>query len=136
MVGEKTQATSAVDAMQSNVPAVKYKPGDFKVGRRLTMDATSIVRLGEVIFQVTGEFEELEMPPAAKGADPGKATGIPIYDVVREQHFLLICNALLVSALMRAVPPLVNRFFAAKSGPIKEGKRYRTIDCFEVFLVK
>jgi hypothetical protein len=116
--------------------SLAVKPETLKLKRRLTMDATSISRLKQVICRIDGEFESIEMPPAAKGAEPGAAVAVPITDVITQTQYLLICNSLIVSALQRATPPLVGRLFAMRAGEIKVGKRYRMVEVFEVELAQ
>jgi hypothetical protein len=127
--------TDLINTM-TETKALAVKPDTLNVKRRLTMDATSIARLKHVICRIDGEFESIEMPPAAKGADPGAAVAVPITDLVNNVQYLLICNSLIVSALQRAVPPLVGRYFAIKAGEIKAGKRYRQVDIFELELAQ
>jgi hypothetical protein len=127
--------TDLINTM-TETKALTVKPETLNVKRRLTMDATSIARLKQVICRVDGEFESIEMPPAAKGAEPGAAVAVPITDVVNNVQYLLICNSLIVSALQRATPPLTGRYFAIKSGEIKAGKRYRQVEIFELELAQ
>lgn len=112
--------------------AIAVRPESLQLKRKLTLDATSIARLKQVICRIDGELEVIEMPPAAKGAAPGQAVGVPITDVVTQTQYLLICNSLIVSALRRAGEPLTGKYFALRAGEIKAGKRYRHVDVMEL----
>jgi hypothetical protein len=129
---KKTEVQPDLIANMTMTTAVVVRPNQLKLKRKLTMDATSIARLAQVVCRVEGEMEVIEMPPAAKGAPPSEAHAVPILDLVRNEQFLLICNSLIVSAFRRAGEPLTGRYFALRAGDIAVGKRYRHVDVMEL----
>jgi len=134
MAEQKATTAAQVVASLPQVPAAVVKPEKLRIKKRLTLDATSIVRLGPCVVRVVGEMEEMTMPPKAAGAEPGRATGLPVQDVFNNNEYLLILNAVMVSAFVRSIPPLSGRLFAMRPGEIKVGKTYRMVDIFEVYL--
>ena len=126
----------AFDALTNTTQAVAVRTDQFKVKRQLTLDATSIARLGEVLCQTTGELEQIEMPGNGNKGEVNMAWAVPITDLLRTTQYLLICNALLVSAFNRAGQPLAGKYFAIRSGEIKAGKRYRTVDVVQLELAE
>jgi hypothetical protein len=118
----------------SNLPTVN--PEKLVGKRKLTMDATSISRLGQVVCQVTGEMEVIQMPAVGAGNGKSDAVAVPIIDLLQKVDYLLICNSLIVSAFQRAGTPLAGRYFAIRSGEIKAGKRYRSVDIVELQLAE
>lgn len=111
---------------------VAVRADALKAKRKLTLDATSITRLGQVVCRIDGELETIEMPPQTKGGPVSHAAAVPIFDLVRTESYLLICNSLIVSALQRAGAPLTGRYFAMRAGEIKAGKRYRSVEVIEL----
>lgn len=108
-------------------PAKQLKPK-----RRLTLDATSIARLKEIVCRVDGEFEEIR-------TQLGRALAIPITDCVDNASYLMICNAQLVSGIERSRErvgdkpgTIVGKYFAIKAGEIVAGKRFRRVEVWEV----
>jgi hypothetical protein len=128
----KTETKPDILASVTQTKALAVRLDQLSLKRKLTMDATSIARLGQVVCRVEGELEVIEMPPVAKGAAASQAYAVPIYDVITDQQWLLICNSLIVSAFNRAGPPLNGRYFALRAGEIKTGKRYRHVDVMEL----
>lgn len=124
------------DALVAKAQEVAVTKDQFRVKRKLTLDATSIARLGEVLCQTTGELEQIEMPGNGKGHEVSMAWAVPITDLLHTTQYLLICNALLVSALKRAGEPLAGKYFAIRSGEIKAGKRYRSVDVVQLELAE
>lgn len=116
--------------------AVAIRPETLKATRRLTLDATSIARLGKVICRIDGELENLTMPPITAGGEPGKAVAIPITDIVSQTSYLMFCNSMMQSSLKRAGEPLTGRYFAIADRGIREGKRYRQVEIFELEVAK
>lgn len=112
--------------------AVVKAPKALKATRKLTLDATSIARLGELVCRIDGEWEEVT-------THLGPCKAIPITDILRSTEYLLLCNAMLVSGIERArvrvgdkVDTIVGKFFAIKSGEIDAGKRFRKVEVYQV----
>jgi hypothetical protein len=131
-VGTSNDKPSDLISSITQTTAVSLRPEQLKLKRKLTMDATSIARLGQLVCRIYGEFETIEMGGPNKDGFIPTAQAIPIFDVVRQEEYLLVCNALIVSAFKRAVPPLIGRYFALRSGEIVTGKRYRHVDVMEL----
>ena len=116
--------------------AVTVRPDKLKPVRRLTLDATSLVRLGEVICQTTGELELIDMPGPGNNGAKSQAWAVPIFDVVHGTNYLLIANAVIVGALRRAGEPLAGKYFAMRAGEIKAGKRFRQCEVIQLELAE
>ena len=127
MPSEKKNATK-YEELTASQNAIAVRTDKLKPMRRLTLDATSLVRLGEVICQATGELELIDMPGNGKNGEKSQAWAVPIYDVVHGTNYLLIANAQIVSGLRRAGEPLAGKYFAMRAGEIKAGKRFRQCD--------
>jgi len=129
-----TTKNSAVSPFESqNLPAAQ--PPNLTLKRRLTMDATSIKNLQEVVARTDSELYTLMMPGFDAARTPVKTWVVEITDLVQSTPWLLICNSLIRSAFERAGTPLVGRYFALRSGDIVAGKRYRHVDIIELELV-
>lgn len=129
---QKTNETKEITDPFAPTAAVAVRADTLVHKRQLTLDATSIARLKQVICRIEGELETIEMPPATKGGPPTTAAAVPIFDLVNNTSYLLICNSLIVSALQRAGGPLAGRYFAMRAGEIKAGKRYRSVEVIEL----
>jgi hypothetical protein len=138
---EKSNAQAATIPAKDNQDAVALfqekkaltiTADKMKEVRKLTMDATSLPRLGQVICQTLSELYEVPMPSMADKAATTMTPVIDILDVVSGQAYLLICNALVKSAFVRAGAPLAGRYFAMRAGDIVAGKRYRKCDVWEL----
>ena len=116
------QATSAVAVRMDQLKSV----------RPLTMEATSISRLGAVVCQTLSELRMDLMPGFDAVRTPVKTPTVDITDVQTGESYTLICNALLASAFQRAGEPLAGRYFAIRSGDIVAGKRYRQVEVVEL----
>lgn len=114
----------------------------FKVKKRLTRPVISIARYPELVVQVQGELKEIEMPVGGKKVEGQMTTVVDVLEIQTGTEVMLICNALIKSALERAAGdkkedgtptyPLVGRFFAMRAGDIQDGKRYRLVDVVEL----
>jgi hypothetical protein len=134
-VSEPKNTTTDIMRTVETPKALAVPAKDLRLKRKLTMDATSIARLNQVICRAQGELESIEMPPTVAGGPKSTAVAVPILDVVTMKEYLLICNSLIVSAFQRAGSPLEGRYFALRSGEIKAGKRYRQVDVMELELI-
>ena len=107
---------------------------ELRAVRKLTLDVVSISKVGQVVALVQGELTEQVMP--SKFHPDGKAPAwcLDIYDVTRQNSYILVCNTVLASALQRAggPRPLTGRYFAIRCGEIEAGKRYRHVDVVEL----
>ena len=112
------------------------RPDQLKAVRRLTMDATSIARLGQVILQTTSELYIIQLPVPGKGGEKADATVVDIVTIPDMRPFMLICNAMIGSSLRRAGEPLTGQYFAMRPGEIVAGKHYRHVDVISLELVK
>jgi hypothetical protein len=115
---------------------VAVRTDKLRAKRRLTLDATSIVRLGEVICQATGELELIDMPGLSSNGEKSQAWAIPILDGVHQTNYLLICNVVMVGAIRRAGEPSGGKYFAMRAGEIRAGKRFRQVDVIELELAE
>lgn len=128
-------AETQVDLFQAPaLPAVRQ--GELKPVRRLTMDATSLPRLGQAIVLVTGELGSITMNVPGKAGEQQEVPAIEVRLMPLGEERMLICNVVMASAFRRAGTPLAGRYFAMRAGEIKEGKHYRQIDIVELELVK
>ena len=112
------------------------KPEKLRAVRRLTMDATSLARHGDLICQALGELERIDMGKPDKNGEVPQAWALPILDVVERKEYLLICNVMMVGALRRSGEPLVKKYFAMRPGEIVAGKRFRKCDVIELELAE
>jgi hypothetical protein len=115
--------------------AVAVRTDHLKPKRKLTLDATSIVRLGEVVCQATGELEVIQMPPRGSQTEMQQAWAVPILDVVHNTEYLLIANAQIVGALRRSGEPIAGKYYAMRAGEIEKGKHFRHVDVIELELI-
>jgi len=127
---------------------------DFSVKTRLTHAVVSIARRGTMAVQIRSEMYEREMPIIGKASQSNLTTLIDCFDLESGEEVTLICNALIKSALIRAMGevkqrstadqldgvyptpqythPLIGRYFAMRSGTIRDDKRYRDVDVVEL----
>jgi hypothetical protein len=120
----------------STTTSVAIRTEDLKAVRKLTMDATSLTRLVQIICQALSELYIVPMPSMASAGEMTPTTVIDILDVNTGENYMLICNALVKSALERAGEPLRGRYFSMRVGDIVAGKRYRKCEVIELELVK
>lgn len=113
------------------VPLNKLKPL-----KRLTLEALSIAKIGELVCQCTSELREETMPSKFHESGHAIAACVDVIDLMRGEEFMLICNTVLASALRRVEGPITGRYFAIKCGAIVAGKTYRKVDVMEVWLEK
>lgn len=104
----------------------------FSVSRRLTRPMISIGRKGMLAVAIMSEMYERDIPVAGKTELGQKTTLVEVTDLETGEESTLICNALIKSALERAVAPIAGRFFAMRAGEIRDGKRYRDVDVVEL----
>lgn len=134
MSEKNDNATNIADLVSPKNAALAIRPESLTVKKRLTLDATSIARLGQVIAQMDSELYNIELAaPGGKG-EKRPATCVDITNVVTGEQFCLICNAVLAGALSRALMTgeLTGRYFAIQSGDIVAGKHYRRVEVAEL----
>jgi len=125
-------ADSGDIALFDAITALAVSMDDLRVKKRLTLEATSMTRLGSAVLQIDGELEEIEMPSKGNPPKPQKAWAIAATDVVRGECYMVILNVVLVSAFRRAGAPLTGRYFAIRAGEVKAGKHYRSFEVVEL----
>jgi hypothetical protein len=130
----KKQVSETVPTFQAPTQ-VAVRTDHLKAKRKLTLDATSIARLGEVVCQVTGELEVITMPPRGGNGEKSTAWAVPILDVVHNTEYLLIANAVIVGALKRSGEPLAGKYYAMRAGELHKGKNFRHVDVVELELI-
>ena len=134
---EKTEGGAVADpALFERSKEIAVRPEQLKALRPLTLDATSIKRLSQVVCVTLGELTVQEMPGFDAARTPTKTYTVDIQDIVTGQSWCLICNAVLSSAFKRAGEPLKGRYFAIRDRGEKPGKRYRDLEAVELELSK
>lgn len=101
---------------------------EFKAVKRLTMDVTSIARMGEAIIQVQSEIIMIPMPSPS---DPGEKRDVPclqVLDCLRGEQYVLILSAVMYSTFHRWNGSIMGQYFAIRAGEIVAGKRYRKVE--------
>ena len=112
------------------LPAIQVD--SLKPKRRLTLDVVSISKIGELLMCCQGELQAASLP--SKYAKDGKADAVTVdvLDLLRNEPYTLVCNAILASSLKRAGEPLTGRYFAVRVGEQEAGKRYRRTEVIEL----
>lgn len=102
--------------------------------RTLTRPLTSISHAKEILLTITAELYAYELPVKGRSDKMQPATIAEGIDAETGEEIMLICNAMMTSALTRAGAPLVGRTFAFREQGIKADKNYRVVDVVEVGL--
>lgn len=104
----------------------------FTILRRLTKPILSMAHLKELAVELITEPYEahIALPTRKEGAGPTKV--VDVVNLETGEEGMLILGSLISSAFQRAGSPLKGRFFALRSGTIREGKRYRDVDVVEL----
>jgi hypothetical protein len=105
---------------------------NLRAAKKLTVDVTSISKIGELVMCCEGELMNLDMPSKYHPEGHGPAICIEAHDVARNEHYIVVCNAIMASSLRRAGQPLVGRYFAVRVGELIAGKRYRQTEVVEL----
>lgn len=111
---------------------IKLPNGTFAtVKSRVTKPLVSMAHIQEFFCKVLSEMRESDMELETSGKK-GKAQVIDVIDLSTGDEAILICNTIMQSSFAKLEGGIVGRCFLLKAGGIKEGKKYRQIDVYEI----
>lgn len=139
---EERAATETTGAAQTDNPttpvevqyskALTVRPEKLRELRVLSLDATSMIRLNQVVCQMLSEIYVQKMPGFDAAKTPVDTQCIDILDIVTGESHFLVLHSVLASTLRRAGQPLVGRYFAIRCKEALPGKRYKMFDVKEL----
>lgn len=129
VVGEEVLSVSDMFVRQINK---NTRITSLNLKRTLTRPMVAMAHQKELVFQCTSEMYAVDLPTTGRTEKMQPATVLDGIDLESGEEIMLICNAMMVSALKRAGGELIGRSFGFRAGDIKADKKYRVVDVVEI----
>ena len=125
-----------IEAARDTIYSETVKEGSrvmrFREKQRLTLPVFSLAHTPIMVIKILSEPHEADFIIEVAGKKDSKPTVIECLNLDTDERGLLIVNAIMASAFLKAQPPLTGRYFKLTSRNIREGKKYRDIDVVEL----
>ncbi len=95
--------------------------------RSLSVPLMSLKHSPHIHVKVVGEMRAEDMPGLTNAVDK-QVTVVPVIDLDTGEDKILLCLAMLVSALRHVPDTYVGQCFEIQSNPPAPGKNYNTVD--------